>query len=294
MPPPLDTGQDADPSNPNPGEMPDQQPCGRDARRKEREAMPWKMDNDDHIVMQDGNPVFVHPDEKETAFDAEKSLAKIVELNSEAASRRRELREVEEKFKPFGEIEDPTEWLESAHTALETVKNFDDKKLIDAGEVERVKNEVTKVMQEKLEEVKEKLDAKDATLQREMIGGRFARSKYITEKLAIPQDMVESRFGGNFKIEDGVVVAYDHVGNKIYSREDPVDPAGFDEALEILVDNYPHKDYILKATDAKGSGAPHGDGRPTGVKSREDLKTPKDKADFIGKHGLQAFKDLPE
>ena len=255
--------------------------------------MPWKIE-EDQIVVQDGNPVFVHPDGKETAFDAEKSLAKIGELNSEAANRRRELRVVEEKLEPFDGIEDPLEWLETARTALETVKNFDDKKLIDAGEVERVKAEVTKAMQTKLEDVEQALAAKSETLQREMIGGRFARSKFIAEKLAIPQDMVESRFGGNFKIEDGKVVAYDQAGNQIYSRENPGDLAEFDEALEILVDNYPHKDHILKATDAKGTGAPSGDGKPAGVGSRKDLATPKDKADFIGKHGLQAFKDLPE
>jgi hypothetical protein len=257
--------------------------------------MPWKTDDEGHIVVQDGNPVFVHPDEKETAFDAERSLAKIVELNGESASRRRELREAQDKLKPFLEIDDPEEFLTTARAALETVKNFDDKKLIDAGEVERVKDEVTKAMQGKLDEVEKALGAKESMLHKEMIGGRFARSKFIAEKLAenyFP-DVVERIFGQNFKIEDGGVVAYDAAGNKIYSRENPGELAGFDEALEALVDSHLHKDHILKASDAKGSGAPHGDGTPGSVRTTADLKTAAEKAAFIGKHGLEAFKKLP-
>ncbi|MEV0651309.1 DUF6651 domain-containing protein, partial [Phytomonospora sp. NPDC050363] len=56
-------------------------------------------------------------------------------------------------------------------------------------------------------------------------------------------------------IEDGNVVAYDPSGNKIYSRAKPGELAGFDEALEFLVEQYPQKDHILKASGNTGTGS---------------------------------------
>jgi hypothetical protein len=79
-------------------------------------------------------------------------------------------------------------------------------------------------------------------------------------KLAIPADMVQARFGNAFKIEDGKVVAYDSQNNKIYSRARPGELADFDEALDVLVDMYPHKDSILKGSGASGGGAGSGGG----------------------------------
>lgn len=51
-----------------------------------------------------------------------------------------------------------------------------------------------------------------------MIGGSFAGSKYIADKIAIPADLLQARFGQAFKVEEGRIVAYDASGNKIYSR----------------------------------------------------------------------------
>jgi hypothetical protein len=55
----------------------------------------------------------------------------------------------------------------------------------------------------------------------EMIGGRFGGSKFISEKMAIPAEYASARFGQNFKIEDGKVVAYDGQGNKVSSAPSP-------------------------------------------------------------------------
>lgn len=88
-----------------------------------------------------------------------------------------------------------------------------------------------------------------------MIGGSFAGSKYIADKIAIPADLLQARFGQAFKVEEGRIVAYDASGNKIYSRAKPGELAQFDEALEFLVENYPQKDYILKASGNNGGGS---------------------------------------
>jgi hypothetical protein len=169
-------------------------------------------------------------------------------LNKERDARSK----LEKQVKKFDGIEDPTEALK----AIETMKNLDQKKLIDAGEVEKVKAEVTKAMQSKIDELQNTVQEKDSVLTKELIGGRFARSKFIGEKMAIPHDLVEARFGQNFKIEDGQVVAYDQHGNKVYSQDRPGELADFDEALSALVNQYPYKDSILKGSDAFGGGAP--------------------------------------
>ena len=161
---------------------------------------------------------------------------------------------LEKNLKTFDGIEDPVK----AVKALETLKNLDQKKLIDTGEVERVKAEVAKAMQSQIDELQTSLDDKETLLTKELIGGRFSRSKFIAEKLLIPPDMAEHRFGSSFKIEDGRVVAHDQHGNKIYSKTNPGEVAGFEEALTSLVDAYAYKDSIFKGSQSSGSGAGSG------------------------------------
>lgn len=168
-------------------------------------------------------------------------------LNKERDARSK----LEKQVKKFEGIENP----EDALKAIETLKNLDQKKLIDAGEVEKVKAEVTKAMQSKIDELQSVVAEKDGILTKELIGGRFARSKFITDKMAIPHDLVEARFGQNFKIENGKVVAYDQHGNQIYSHDRPGELADFEEALNAMVEQYPYKDSILKGSSATGSGA---------------------------------------
>ena len=225
--------------------------------------MPWKIENG-QVVLQDGNPVWVYQDGKEAPADFESALAKIGVLNTESASRRRKIDELETKLRVLDGVEKPEEYLSEARKALETVKNLKDKQLIDAGEAEKVKSEAVKAMQMKLDEAAKKQTDAEQALHREMIGGRFARSKFIGEKLAIPPDLAESAFGRNFRIENGAVVALDASGNQIFSRQKPGELADFDEALGFLVDAYPHRDQILKASGGAGGGS-HGSDRTPGL-----------------------------
>ncbi len=117
-----------------------------------------------------------------------------------------------------------------------------------------MKAEITKVMQAQIDEANGKAQTLEQQLYTEMIGGRFTGSKFIADKMAIPADFVQARFGDAFKIEDGKVVAYNPDGSKVYSRTKPGELAGFDEALESLVEQYPQKDHILKASGKEGSG----------------------------------------
>lgn len=224
--------------------------------------MKLKLDEEGHAVLQDGKPVYVHDDGKEVAFDAAATVGTINRITEESKRYKERAQTAEETMKAFEGIEDPA----SARKALETVKNLDQKKLVDAGEIETVKSEISKAFQSQLEEASQRAQALEAQLYQEKIGGAFSRSKFIQEKLTAPVPMVEKTFGEHFKVEDGSTRAYDANGNLIYSRAKPGEPAEFDEALEILVEQFPYKDSILKAKEANGGDVTRPNGQGGGAK----------------------------
>lgn len=218
--------------------------------------MKLKLDEAGHVVVSDGKPVYVRDDGTEVAFDAPGTVATISRLNGEAKGHREAKEAAEAKLKPFEGISDPA----AAKKALETIANLDAKKLVDAGDVEKVKAEAIKAVEEQYKPIVAERDALKTELYSEKIGGAFARSKVIADKFVIPVDMVQARFGSNFKLEEGKVVAYDQNGNKVFSKSNPGELAGFDEALETLVASYPYKEHILKGTGGNGAGARGGTG----------------------------------
>ncbi|MDY3551413.1 DUF6651 domain-containing protein [Gemmata sp. JC717] len=220
-----------------------------------------------YAEIQDGKPVYLTDDDKAVAFDAPATKDTISRLNNEAKQHREAKEALEAKLKDFEGIEDPVKALK----ALETLKNLDDKKLIDAGEVEKVKQEAKAAFDERLkqqekkylplvDELSKERDSLRSQLHTEKLTTAFNRSKFIQDKLAIPVDLAQSRFGGNFFIEEGKIRAKGADGNLVYSRANPGNPAEFDEAIEIMVDAYPYRDSILKGTGASGGGAAGGGG----------------------------------
>jgi hypothetical protein len=221
-----------------------------------------EVDGKQYAEIQDGKPVFIEDDGKEVAFDAPGTRATITRLNSEAKDNRLRAETAEKTVKAFEGIDDPA----AAKKALGIVANLDAKTLVDAGEIEKVKTEISKAYQTQLDEANGKTQTLEQQLYAEKIGGNFARSKYIADKLAVPVDMVQATFGQNLKVEEGKVVAYDAQGQKIFSRSRPGELADFDEAIETLVSQYPHRDHILKSSNANGGGAQGGDGGNSGAK----------------------------
>lgn len=213
--------------------------------------MKLKLDAEGRAILQDGNPVYIHDDGKEAAVDVA-GLFTSVKARSEQSQRvETENKDLKAKVKLFEGIEDPA----AAIKALGIIANLDAKKLVDSGEVQKVKDEAIKAVRGEYEPIVAERDSLKAALFGEKIGGSFARSKVIADKFAIPADLVQARFGSNFKIEDGKTVAYDGQGNKIFSRTKPGELADFEEALETLVDQYPYKNQILKGANASGGGA---------------------------------------
>ena len=235
-------------------------------------------------VNEQGLPLYIHDDGKEVAHDAPQTVATISRLNGEAKTNRERYETAETSLKAFEGIEDPV----AAKKALETLKNFDDKKLVDAGEVEKIKLEAIKAVEEKYAPIVQERDAVQQQLHKELIGGGFARSKFIQENIAVPVDMIQATFGQSFKIEEGKVVAYGADGQKIYSRTRPGEVADFDEALETLVGGYQYKDHILKGGQGSGGGFQGGGGNKSGPKSLADCKTKEEKIAYMKQVGEQA------
>jgi hypothetical protein len=215
-----------------------------------------------YAVLSNGKPVYINDENKEVEFDAPGTVATISRLNGEAKANRERAQTAEATLKTFEGIADPA----AAIDALDKVSKIRDKKLLDSGEVDRVRNEAVKAVEEKYAPIVKERDTLKTSLVTEKIGGAFSRSDVVAKKLTIPADMVQARFGDHFKLEGDAVVAYDKAGNKIFSPGRPGEVANFDEALEVLIEQYPYKNNILKGAGASGSGS-QGGGHQGGKRS---------------------------
>lgn len=213
--------------------------------------MKLKKDEQGHVIVVDDKPVYLDDNDKDVVFDVPAAIAKISSLNSEAKGHRIAKEAAETKLKEFEGIDDP----EAARKALTTVKNLDDKKLIDAGKVEQIKNEAIAAVEAKYKPIVEERDKVLNNWHGEKISNEFAKSKFISEKTAVARSLLEPKFRPFFKIEEGKLVARGNDGNQIFSKGRPGELADFDEAMSILVDSDPDRDHILKAPAGNGSGS---------------------------------------
>lgn len=221
------------------------------------------IDENGNATLKDGKPVYIHDDGQQIAFDAPASMSKIKELNGEAAKHRNDAKSFKEKLEQFGDLD-----ASEARNALETIKNFDDKKLVDAGEVEALKKNLSETFNTEKTKLTDIISAKDSQIYNLMIGSQFAKSAFLAEKVVLPPDMVQASFGKNFKVEDdgkgGLVVNGYINGEKIFSRERPGETADFEESLKTIIDAYPLKDRILKSSENSGSGSGGGQNNSNG------------------------------
>lgn len=220
--------------------------------------MKLKLNEDGNAVVQDGKPVYVHDDGQEIAFDAPSAMNKISELNAESAKHRRSAKEVKEKLAVFGDI-DPDKAVE----AVKIVQDLDDKKLVDAGEMDRLKASLSESFTREKNSFKDQLSAKDKLIRKLTVSSQFAQSDFIRSKTVLTPDIAESAFGNAFDVEehDGRIDVVGKLnGNPIYSRERPGEYANFEEALGVILDARSDKASILRAAGSSGSGAHGGNG----------------------------------
>jgi len=237
--------------------------------------MPFKYNADGNIALDaDKKPIYINADGAEAPFDADSTVATISRLNGEAKAHRVAKEAAEAALKPFKDagIEDPL----AAADAIKLAKNIKDGDLVTAGKVQEIKDAATRTAQEqvanatrtaeeKQRELTEKNEKLTQNLNNHIIGGSFSSSKFIADKLAIPADIAQKVFGDRFKVDDGKLVPLDPAGNPIFSATRHGEHADFEEALQVMVNQYPNRNMILKGSGASGSGA-QGGGTGTGGK----------------------------
>lgn len=222
---------------------------------------------------ENGHPVWIPDEEGEKTpveVDWSSALSTISRLNGENKTRREEgetltgqLKEAKTSLSSFGDL-DPKAAKE-AITKLASIAQGD---LLTADKVESFKASVLQAAQDeknalvtgydtKIGDLEKKVEKGNGQIYKLVVSNAFANSPYI-EKIQVPRDMVEAFFGHCFKVEDGLPVGYMN-GNKINSRKNPGNPAAFDEAIEIIIEQYPDKDKLFPGSSG-GSGGQGGGG----------------------------------
>jgi hypothetical protein len=233
--------------------------------------MKLKLDDKGNAVLQDGKPVYVLDDGREVAHDAAATVATISRLNGEAKAHREAKEAAEARLKGFDGIDDG----EAARKALETVRNLSTGDLKTAAQVQEIKDAAARSAQEAVANATRAAEAREKTLNEDnakltsqlnglILGGAFANSKFVKEKLAIPADIAQKFFGDRFKVDAGKLVPMDRNGNPLFSAIRHGEHADVEEALQVYVSEYPNKEMILKGSGASGGGA-NGSGGNSGA-----------------------------
>lgn len=211
----------------------------------------WKMDGDKLALDGDGNPIFINAGGQEQSVKGDT----IAGLNAEAKAHRTAKEKAEgdlAKYKgPDGKLIDP----DKAVKAIDTIAKIDAKQLIDSGEVDRVRDQIRGEFTEQLNAIKTENEGLKGTNQQLMIARTFDGSDFVREQIAVPRDMFEATFGKNIKVgENGDIEFYGRDGNRLLSKKEAGQYAKGDEAFELLVEQHPQKDAIIKARQEGGTG----------------------------------------
>lgn len=269
--------------------------------------MSWKLklDEDKKPIINDGKIMYIDPEGKEIGLDPVGMYTKIIDLGKENQKHRHKAKEYKDKLSLFEGIDDIEQWKKDAEAAIKTVKNFNDKEYLKADKVDKLKAEITSAYEEKIKQLgdiyanneadlKKQIDTKADQIRRLLISKHFAMSSYFSggdkSKTILPANIAEDHFGRHFKIEEGsdglpVVRAFYSSGESVLSRQNPGDPADFDEAIGLIIDKYPGKESILRSNTSGGSGATSGTGNTSGTNQLEKIR--KDWAEALEKGQTQ-------
>lgn len=244
------------------------------------------------IIEDDGRIIYVDSDGKELGLNPPAMYSKISDLGKENQKHRLKADELKQKLEQFNGIEDLTKWKEKADEALKTVENFNDKEWLKADKVDKLKADITSAYEEKIKQLSEiysgketelqtKIDEKSNQIRKLLISKYFAMSQYFSgggdkSKTILPSNIAEDHFGKHFKIENGpdglpVVRAFYQNGEPVLSRQNPGEPAEFEEAIGLIIDKYPGKESILRS-GSQGSGSTGGTGTNTATNDIDQLK----------------------
>ena len=237
-------------------------------------ALKYVLTENGNVKIKDGMPLVVDDETEapeEMILDGIGLYNKVPALQNEAKTHRLKLKDTKEALKKYEDlgiedVESFPDWKKKAQKALETTKNLDESKLIEAGKVEEIKASVKaeadeaykkfeKQSKERVAELEKAINQKDTTVRSLMVDDRFNTSAYISNDLVITPKMARKIFGENFKVEQGEngkakTIGYID-GEPIMSRTKMGDYAPFDEALQTMIDSDADADAYKRANPKK-------------------------------------------
>jgi hypothetical protein len=219
--------------------------------------MKLKLDAEGKPVYKDELPIFIADNGDEIPFDAKRNMETIKRLNGENQQAREKAEAAETSLKAYGGLF-PT--AEAAKAAKETLEKIDQKKLVENGELEKVREEMKKAYEPQLAERDTKLADLQSKYDGQFVSNAFANSEWAKKEAQAHPDVLQALFSNRFVVKDGKVLGRAPDGGNLFSKANPGELATFDEALEAIVGSYPHKASILKSKQQGGSGAPAGSG----------------------------------
>jgi hypothetical protein len=218
--------------------------------------MKLKLDEKGVVVLQDGMPVYVHDDGKEVPFDAPKAVEKIKVLSDDRDDWRTKATTYEGELGGFKALGVPAE---DAAKALSTVKALDSGKLKTAEDWDRAKSEIAQGYKDQIDKITGERETIKADLEGKLRNERLSRifdgSEFLREKTHLIPDTARALFGESWREVEGKLVPHGQDGKPLFSRKQPGEFAGHEEALELLVTTHTQADRLLRGTPANGSGA---------------------------------------
>lgn len=209
-----------------------------------------KLDADGNPVFKNGNIVLLNDKNEEVEFLAPQNLS---ELHAEAAKHRKAAKEANEKLAKFEGVD-----LDE----VKELKAFRDNNKDAKEQIENVRNQITETFQGQIAEKDKIIADKDGVIRKLSVSTKFAGSEYLKKNTILPAEIAESYFGSNFDVkEDGSIVPKLN-GNELYSRKKAGELASFDEAIEMIIEQSPYKDSIIRDPGQSGSGVTPGDRFP--------------------------------
>ncbi len=250
-------------------------------------AMQLKKDAEGHVVVdEDDRITYVDHDGEEINLDWQHAIGKVTEVSWKLDKATARAKKAEEAAEYFDGID-----LEQARNAIRTVANLEDKKLIEAGEVDKLKAEWHEQLQtldrdrseahaEVLADRDKSLTEKDGQIRKLTISNAFRSSVWLNQNVLpyLRGETAEKVWGSHFRVENGDMVPYKDAETKLYSKEKPGEQPDFEEAIQLIVLADPRKEDCLISSHAGGDddGNVRTAGRNGAVTlTREQAKDPK-------------------
>lgn len=205
----------------------------------------------------DGGKIVLDDEGRKFAFDVlatEKVITGLRAENKAFRSKKNDLKEEIGAIKQrYAGLEDP----DAAKAALDKIKALTPDGTINLEQYEAaVAKRVAEGLNSEIDSLKASLEETTGKLYNATVSNQFVTSETI-KKTIFPASKAQRIYGSQFDA-DGTARGWD--GDKIYSKEDPGKPAGFDEAMTVLIETDPETkaDDVWRGSGASGSGSEHG------------------------------------